>query len=127
MGEIVEAFMGSLENAFADGDRVARYHFKIAGPGSARHPFGVDLQNFIALRTMTSNTDAFRGGNPRVAPGHGDCLKEINPSRASVRHFETAGTIDLAQDRETSLRVADERDADLWVHQVIARVKFGDA
>src|SRR3954468_10001976 len=116
--------MGSLENAFAYGDRVAGQHLEIVFSSAARQPFGVHLQNFIAFRTMAPHADPFRGCNPGVAASHGNSLEDIDATLAALRHFETARTIDLAEHGEAALRVTDERDVDLRVHQVILSVKL---
>src|ERR1044072_2910899 len=116
----------SSEKAFRDGDGVARKYLEVfaAALGEA---FCVHAQNLVLTGCgATPHAHTFGRGYSRGAARHSDRLQKINTVRASLGHFITPRTVDLAENRKAPFRITDEAHSHPWIYEIIATIELGD-
>src|SRR5436190_24138117 len=112
-----------LKNTFADGDGITRLDEKTSAL-SLGEALRINLENLIAAGALSSHGYSFRRGDARISTSQRDRLQKIDTLRAVVRHFEAAGSIYLTQNRKAPFCIAEKRDVDLRVDQIIAAVQL---
>src|SRR5439155_11234228 len=112
-----------LKVTLANGDGIAR-HNEITSAASLREALRVTLENLIATRIMPPHRYSFRCSDAGVPASHRDRLQQIDTARTAFGHFETSGPTYLAQNRKTSLCIAEEHDIDPRAHQIISAVQL---
>src|SRR4029077_2214166 len=110
-------------NTFADAYGITRLDEK-ASALSLGEALRINLENLIAAGVLSSHGYSFRRGDARISTSQRDRLQQIDTLLSALRHFLAAGATYLTQNRKTLSCVAEKRDVDLRVDQIIAAVQL---